>query len=114
MLTGAALLEYVKANPDKTQGEQARGAGYVATDKSGKTKLLRAAFNNALLAASGIQFKRGQGLVGKTATYETTVHKSGVILLGKTYSQELGLKPEDPLKIQLEADGTLRLIPIAA
>ena len=114
MLTGAALLDFVKSNPDKTQNEQARGAGYVSTDKGGKTRLLRTAFNNALLSASGIKFKRGEGLVGKTATYETTVHKSGVILLGKTYSKELGLNPGDPLKIQVESDGTLHLVPIEA
>ena len=113
MLTGDALIKFIDSNAELTQAELAREAGYTSTDKDGKTRLLRNSFTNAVLEAKGVKFKKGKSLVGKSATYETTVHKSGVILVGKTYSQELGLEPGEPLTIQLEKDGSLRLVPVA-
>jgi bifunctional DNA-binding transcriptional regulator/antitoxin component of YhaV-PrlF toxin-antitoxin module len=38
------------------------------------------------------------------------VHASGVILLGKTYAADFGLKPGDELEIVLDAD-CIKLVP---
>ena len=39
------------------------------------------------------------------------MHKSGIILLGATYSAKWGLEPGDELEILLEDDG-IRLVPL--
>lgn len=103
MLTGQDLLRLAKASPEKTESELAREAGYVRTNQDGKECLLLKAFNKALLEAQGIVFKTARAR-GKEAGYETTVHQSGIVLVGKTYVQKFGLEPGDKLKIEIEDD----------
>jgi hypothetical protein len=110
MLTGAALISFVKENEDMNQMELARGAGYVRTTKTGRDQVLVKKFYNELLAAKGMPIAIGK-TPGKSALYETSVHKSGVILLGKTYSEKFGLKPGDGLRIDVE-DECIKLVPL--
>jgi hypothetical protein len=110
MLTGAALISFVKENDDMNQMELARGAGYVRTTKTGRDQVLVKKFYNELLAAKGMPIAIGK-TPGKSALYETSVHKSGVILLGKTYSEKFGLKPGDGLRIDVE-DECIKLVPL--
>jgi hypothetical protein len=112
MLVGKALIDYVKANELLNQTELAEGAGYVKTTTSGRTNVLVKQFYNALLAAQGLTIEVGKA-PGKTAQYETAVHKSGIILLGKTYSKKFGLNAGDVLEIVLD-DDAIRLVPKAA
>lgn len=109
MLNGQDLIDYVKANELLTQTALARGAGYVRQTRSGKEQVLVKDFYNALLAAKGMEIVVGRA-PGKAALYETTVHKSGVILLGKTYSRQLGLRPGQVLDIVIE-DDSIQLVP---
>ncbi len=110
MLVGQELIAFVKDNEELNQIELAQGAGYTRTTKTGKHQVLVKQFYNALLAAKGMPISIGK-LPGKSAQYETTVHKNGVILLGKTYSEKFGLKPGDSLQILVE-DEAIRLIPV--
>lgn len=112
MLSGPDLIAYVKENDGLNQVELARGAGYVRTTKTGREQVLVKSFYNALLAAKGMPITVGRS-AGKSALYETTVHKSGVILLGRTYSERFGLEPGDALQIKLE-DDCIRLVPLPA
>ena len=50
---------------------------------------------------------------GKTAQFETTVHRSGIVLVGKTYVEKFGLKAGDSLDIVLD-DEFIKLVPKAA
>lgn len=109
MLDGDELIAFVRENEASTQAELARGAGYTRVTKSGKEQVLVKRFINALLAAQGMPITTGKA-PGKIAKYETTVHRSGVILLGKTYSQEFGMNPGDGLNILIEED-SIRLVP---
>jgi hypothetical protein len=109
MLTGAELIDFVKTSESANDMELARAAGYVRTTKTGKDQVLKKAFMNALLAAKGIERPMGRG-PGKTARYETSVHKNGVILIGKTYSEVFGLNPGDFLDIVIEGD-CIKLVP---
>lgn len=110
MLTGADLINFVKANPQLTQRQLAKAAGYTRTSaESGKEQILEKAFYQALLRANGMELQTGKP-TGKTARYETTVHRSGVVLVGKTYVNRFGLKPGDELVIALE-DDSIRLVP---
>ncbi|MGA0848134.1 MAG: AbrB/MazE/SpoVT family DNA-binding domain-containing protein [Pontimonas sp.] len=92
------------------QMELARGAGYVRVTKSGREQVLVKKFYNELLAAKGMPIAVGK-TPGKAALYETSVHKSGVILLGKTYSEQFGLKAGDVLRIEIE-DECIKLVPL--
>jgi hypothetical protein len=109
MLVGQGLIDYVKENELLTQTDLARGAGYVRQTRSGKEQVLVKQFYNALLAAKGMEIVVGKA-PGKAAQFETTVHKSGVILLGKTYSKQFGLNPGDVLDIVIE-DDAIQLVP---
>lgn len=110
MLKGAELIAFVKANDEMNQMELARGAGYVRVTKSGREQVLVKKFYNELLAAKGMPIAVGK-TPGKSALFETSVHKSGVILLGKTYSEEFGLKYGDVLRIEIE-DECIKLVPL--
>ncbi len=110
MLTGAELIAFVKTNDEMNQMELARGAGYVRVTKSGREQVLVKKFYNELLAAKGMPIAVGK-TPGKSALFETSVHKSGVILLGKTYSEEFGLKYGDVLRIEIE-DECIKLVPL--
>ena len=109
MLTGQELLSFVKANVEMDQAEIARGAGYVRVTEKGTERLLINKLNEALLEAKGLKLKSSKK-PGKAAQYLTTVHRTGVILVGKTYSQKFGVEPGDELKIVIEED-SIRLVP---
>jgi hypothetical protein len=109
MLTGQELLAFVKANGDMDQSELAREAGYMRVADSGKERIMAKQFCEALLEAKGVAIKVGRR-PGKTAQFETTVHKTGVILIGKTYSQKFGVEPGDVLDIVI-SENAIRLVP---
>ena len=109
MLTGQELVAFVKANGDMDQSELAREAGYMRVADSGKERIMGKQFCEALLEAKGVAIKVGRR-PGKAAEFETTVHKTGVILIGKTYSQKFGVEPGDVLDIVITEDA-IRLVP---
>ena len=92
------------------QMELARGAGFLRTTKTGREQVLVKMFYNSLLAAKGIPIPVGK-TPGKSAAFETSVHRSGVILLGKTYSEKFGMKPGDGLHIEV-LDECIQLWPL--
>lgn len=112
MLTGQELLDYVLEHEELNQNQLAEGAGYTRTTKSDKKQVLVSKFQQALLKAKGLTVRVGRS-PGKTAQFTTTVHKSGVILVGRVYSEKFGLVPGNELEIVLE-DDCIRLMPKAA
>lgn len=109
MLTGQELLSFVEANADMDQYEIARGAGYVRVTEKGSERVLINKLSKALLEAKGVTLKSGKK-PGKVAQYMTTVHRTGVVLLGKTYTEQFGIDPGDELKIVVDED-CIRLVP---
>lgn len=109
MLTGSELLAFVKANPDLNQKQLAREAGYLRVTEKGIEQVLTKRFYHALLNAKGVEISVGKA-PGKTARFETTVHASGVLLLGKTYVEQFGLEPGAVVSISLDEDA-IRLTP---
>lgn len=110
MLVGSELIAYCKENDGLNQMELARGAGYVRTTRTGREQVQVKQFYNSLLAAKGMPIPVGK-TPGKSAQYATSVHRSGVILLGKTYSEKFGLNPGDELEIVL-AEDCIKLVPV--
>lgn len=109
MLTGQELLAFVKANPDMDQTELARAAGYVRLTAKGDERLLTKQMCEELLLAKGVPLKINKK-PGKVAQYATTVHRTGALLVGKTYTKAFGSAPGDEFQIVLE-DDCIRLVP---
>jgi AbrB family looped-hinge helix DNA binding protein len=102
-LIGKELLARVKEMGGLTKREMARECGYFSFTKDGETRVNLSEFYDALLTAKGIQLeseKEKDGR-GRDATYRATVHKNGQIVIGASYTQEMGLKPGDEFQIKL-------------
>lgn len=109
MLTGPDLLTFVQSNPDLNQKQLAREAGYTRETKNGVEQVLTKLFYQNLLNAKGVTMNVGKA-PGKAARYETAVHASGVLLLGKTYVEQFGVEPGTVMAISIEED-CIRLTP---
>jgi hypothetical protein len=112
MLTGQALLDFVDLNKGITDSELAAAAGFTRVVKSGKTQVLTKKFYATLLNAKGCDVSAGRS-PGKAPKYATTVHRSGVILLGRIYAERFGVEPGDQFTIHLD-DDCIRLVPAPA
>jgi AbrB family looped-hinge helix DNA binding protein len=102
-LTGKALLQRVKELSNKPRRETAKLCGYYTTAKSGQTRVNLTEFYDAVLAARGVALdpdgvKDGRG---REPTFKVSVHKNGQIVIGATYTAEMGLKPGDEFEIKL-------------
>jgi hypothetical protein len=102
-LTGKALLQKVKDLSDLTKRETAKECGYYNVTKDGQIRVNLTGFYDALLAARGISLSPDSGKDGRgrEPTYRVSVHKNGQIVIGATYTQEMGLKPGDEFEIKL-------------
>lgn len=107
MLQGSELIAFVKANPELNRTQLACKAGYVTQTPEGKKKVLVQQFYDAVLEAQGLPIKNGHPGIGsgKNAQYLTTVHKSGILLVGKSYTGEFGAEPGDVFGIEIREDG---------
>ncbi len=102
-LTGKALLQKVKELSHLPRRETARLCGYYSKTKNNQTRVNLTDFYDAILAARGIPLtpegtKDGRG---REPTYRVSVHRNGQIVIGSTYTQEMGLKPGDEFEIKL-------------
>ncbi len=102
-LAGKALLQKVKELGNLSRRETAKRCGYYSISKTGQTRVNLTEFYDALLAAKGVPLdpdgtKDGRG---REPTYRVSVHKNGQIVIGATYTEEMGLKPGDEFEIKL-------------
>jgi len=102
-LTGKALLQKVKELSDLSRRERAKRCGYYTVTKNHQTRVNFTDFYDALLAAKGIPLspegaKDGRG---REPTYRVSAHRNGQIVIGKTYTEAMGLEPGDEFEIKL-------------
>jgi hypothetical protein len=102
-LTGKALLQKVKELSDRPRRETAKECGYYTSTKDNQVRVNLTDFYDALLKARGIPLspdgnKDGRG---REPTYMVSVHKNGQIVIGSTYTKEMGLQPGDEFDIKL-------------
>jgi hypothetical protein len=104
MLTGSDLLAKVKELADASKSELVRQCGYVSTKKDGSERLNFTAFYEALLEAKGMSLGEGgkdRAKAGRGLSYMAKVHFNGNLMVGKAYTDQLGLKPGDEFEIKL-------------
>jgi hypothetical protein len=104
VLTGQALVKKVKELEDYSKEEKAKACGYYTITKSGTKRVNMMKFMNALIAAEGIELDSEQsanGRGGRSASYRITVQSNGNLLIGSTYTKQMGLKPGDEFEISL-------------
>jgi hypothetical protein len=100
-LTGAELIKCVQANKGLGRVSLAREAGYVRVNRKGEEVADLGRFYNALFDAQGLEMTSKRGCrLSNARSYETTVHASGILLIGKTYTKEADLEPGDVFRIK--------------
>ena len=102
-LTGKALLQKVRECAQMPRRETAKACGYYTTSKDGQVRVDLTDFYNAVLAAKGIPLDPG-GIKdgrGREPTFRVSVHKNGQIVIGSTYTEQMGLKSGDEFEIKL-------------
>ena len=102
-LVGKALLQKVKDLSHLPRREKARMCGYYTIGKDKQTRVNLSEFVEAVLIARGTPVgsdstKDGRG---REPTYRVSVHKNGQIVIGSTYTEQMGLKPGDEFEIKL-------------
>ncbi|OKH22614.1 AbrB family transcriptional regulator [Hydrococcus rivularis NIES-593] len=101
-LTGKALLQKVKELSHLPRRETAKRCGYYSI-KDGQVRVNLTDFYDAVLAAKGVPLEPGGAKDGRgrEPTYRVSVHKNGQIVIGSTYTEQMGLKPGDEFVIKL-------------
>ncbi len=102
-LTGKALIQKVKELSHLTKRETAKECGYYTLTKDNQPRINLSGFYDALLEAKGINLEPevGKDGRGREPTYRVSVHKNGQIVIGSTYTQEMGLQSGDEFEIKL-------------
>lgn len=101
-LTGKALLQKLKES-NLPRRELAKECGYYTVTKNRQTRTNLSEFYDALLLAKGVALEPGsvKSGRGKEAGYRVKVHQNGQIIIGSSYTEQMGLKPGDEFQIKL-------------
>lgn len=102
-LEGKALIDKVKEMPNSSKEEKAKACGYYSVTKDGVERVNMMKFLNALLDAEEISFDTpsDKHSRGRSASYRIAVQSNGALLIGSTYTKQLGLKPGDEFSINV-------------
>ncbi|MBE9138201.1 AbrB family transcriptional regulator [Nodosilinea sp. LEGE 07088] len=103
-LVGEELIQKVKNLDELSKEDKAKACGYYSVTKGGNPRVNMMKFRNALIEAEGIQLDSTQnvnGRGGRSASYRLTVQSNGNLLIGSTYTKQMGLKPGDEFEITL-------------
>jgi hypothetical protein len=103
-LSGEDLVKKVKKLGDESKEKKAIECGYYTVNKQGQIRVNKVKFQNALIKARGIDLEmksNRKSNVGRTANYHISVQSNGNLLIGATYTKQMGLKPGDEFKIIL-------------
>ncbi len=111
MLTKTELLKKVRELADASKSDVVRACGYVSTTKDGRERLNFTAFYEAVLDAQGVEIGQGDSAkTGRKLSFLAKVQGNGNLLIGKAYTNKLGLSPGDEFEIKLGRKN-IRLVP---
>jgi hypothetical protein len=102
-LVGKALIQKLKECQGLSRKAQAKLCGYVSRDKDRQETVNITEFCEAQLAARGYSLdpENSKDGRGREPTFRVSVHKNGQIVIGATYTQNMGLTPGDEFEIKL-------------
>jgi AbrB family looped-hinge helix DNA binding protein len=102
-LTGKSLLQKVKELSHLPRRETAKRCGYYTVSKDGQIRVNLTDFYDAVLGAKGVPLEPGgvKDGRGREPTFRVSVHKNGQIVIGSTYTEQMGLKAGDEFEIKL-------------
>lgn len=101
-LRGKALLNKLKEVSHLSKSEKAKACGYVTKTKNDGERVDFTAFLEAILEAQGVTVDTEKTETrGRTPTHRITVHANGSMVIGKAYTEMMGLKPGDEFEIKL-------------
>ena len=100
MLTGKALLGLIQSKSESTRQEIAVAAGYA--DKNGRAKLAK--YYEALFEAKGIDAGGVPTKKGKPISSVLHPQKSGLIVVGKTWWEAIGVGVDDEVEVTIDND----------
>jgi hypothetical protein len=102
-LTGKALLQKLKELSHLSRREKARECGYFTVVEDDQIRIRSGEFMNAVLAAKGISLdtENDTDRRGREASYRVSVHKNGQMVIGASYTKEMGLQAGDEFEIKL-------------
>ena len=102
-LTGKTLLSKVKELSHLPRRETAKKCGYYSITKDGQVRVNLTDFYDAVLSAKGVPLNEESAKDGRgrEPTFRVSVHKNGQIVIGSTYTVQMGLKPGDEFEIKL-------------
>ncbi|BFM38454.1 AbrB family transcriptional regulator [Synechocystis sp. LKSZ1] len=102
-LSGKALLQKVRECAQMPRRETAKACGYYSKTKDGQIRVNLTDFYDAVLAARGVPLEPGgvKDGRGREPTFRVSVHKNGQIVIGSTYTEQMGLKSGDEFEIKL-------------
>ena len=100
MLTGKALLGLIESKSESTRQEIAVAAGYA--DKNGRAQLAK--YYEALFEAKGIDAGGVPAKRGKPSSSVLHPQKSGLIVIGKTWWEAIGVGVDDEVEVTIDND----------
>jgi hypothetical protein len=99
-----AFLQKVKTLATLSKTQKAKACGYYTVTKGGGERVNLLQFLQALIEAEGIALDAPaaeRGRDGRSARYRIAVQANGHLLIGATYTQQMGLKPGDTFELVL-------------
>ena len=117
-LTGQALLDKIASleGAGMTKSALAIACGYASTPRteSAEPRAQYAAFNDALLAANGVELPIAKGKPGRALSYVLRRQSNGVVVLGDAYLSQLPIKQDQAFHVRLDDEtGMVLLEPVA-
>jgi bifunctional DNA-binding transcriptional regulator/antitoxin component of YhaV-PrlF toxin-antitoxin module len=105
-LVGDQLLQAVDLYTNKGYSKRKVmvACGYGGVGADGRKYCRIADFYDAVMAAKGVMVG-ATNTSGRQLSYETRVQKTGTVVIGKSYTERMGLAPGEVLQILLSPDG---------
>jgi hypothetical protein len=114
-LTGQALLDKIASLDGMTKAELAIACGYVGTPRieGNEPRAQVSAFQDALLAAKGVELPIAKAKPGRELSYVLRRQKNGVIVLGGAYLSQLPVHEDQAFQVGLNyKTGEVILTPV--
>jgi hypothetical protein len=114
-ISGSDLLEFyaTRKAAGRTHAQIAYDAGYYTITKAGHERVMQAQFNEAYLAAQGVEIGDGSSGPGRShaGLSKARVSGQGILLVSQLATRHVGAKPGDVYSVSYPGGGQILLMP---